>query len=433
MSNPISRPGSPDFDLPELENRKRHLNDSLKRARKRLKPRGSFDEEYWARAGEMGALELEKIQVQRKISLQRYNGTETEWKQSDEAKALAQQTKAHEVSQKICEKRKNDLHTRTRSRGLRASFIKLFTTSKLGLGISYTGAGRRNPDDQTLFRANMIRDYGAQRPGYDHLWCPVLGDWRDDRTIVAAHLFGYMHGQATMDAIFGKKKHPELFSPRNGILVSIFIEEHLDSGKLVIVPDLEDRPKIADLIGWLKTPVRNLKMRVLDSNWNKLETQITRDLPLKYKDLDNRRLNFKTDFRPAAKYLYFHYVIQLLRYAWQSDSQGGEQAIRIMKGEQGKPYWGTPGRYLPKNMLLALVEELGHEYKPILNGASLGRSKDSQLLLEAGMRQTKHRRRSLEDAGLVRRSSERDEEDEEEEEEESNDDEYDSDDADGGY
>lgn len=188
--------------------------------------------------------------------------------------------------------------------------MKLFTTSKLGLGILHTGAGKRSPDEQTLFRTSMIREYGAQRPGYDHLWCPVLGDWRDNRSVVAAHLFGYMHGQATMDAIFGKRKQPELFSPRNGILVSFFIEDYLDSGKLVIVPDLEDRPKLTDLIGSLKSPVRNLKMRVLDPNWNKMDTQITRDLPLKYKDLDNRRLIFKTDFRPAARYLYFHYVIR---------------------------------------------------------------------------------------------------------------------------
>jgi hypothetical protein len=35
----------------------------------------------------------------------------------------------------------------------------------------------------------------------------------------------------------------------------------------------------------------------------------------------------------------------------------------------GKPFWGTPGRYLPKNMLLLLVEELGNEYKDLLKGA----------------------------------------------------------------
>lgn len=97
-----------------------------------------------------------------------------------------------------------------------------------------------------------------------------------------------------------------------------------------------------------------------------------------------------------------------------------------MKG--GKPLWGTPGRYLPKNMLLAFVEELRHEYKPLLDGVSFGRSRDSQLLLEAGVRQINHPRRSLEDAVLVYGSSQRDEEDEEE----SCDDEYDSDDADKG-
>ena len=72
MSFLISRPGSPDVDVPALENRKRHLNDSLKRARKRLKPRASFDEDDWTRPHEIGAIELEKVQSQRKRSSQRY-------------------------------------------------------------------------------------------------------------------------------------------------------------------------------------------------------------------------------------------------------------------------------------------------------------------------------------------------------------------------
>ncbi|CAG8924526.1 unnamed protein product [Penicillium salamii] len=429
MNSPNSRPCSPDNDLPALETRKRHLSDSLKRARKRLKPQGPFDEEYWTQASEIGAIELQKVQIRRKIFLQRYPGTESEWRDSDDAKSIAQQIKAHEIFQTICEKRKDELHKGSRARGLRAFFMKLFTTGKLGLGIMHTGSGRGNPYDQRLFRANMIREYDAKRPDYDHLWCPVLGDWRDSMTVVAANLFGCMHGQTTMDAIFGKRKNPELFSPRNGILVSVFIEQHLDSGKLVIVPDLEDRPKITDFVNWLKSPVQNLKMRVLDPNWNKLDKQITRDLPLKYKDLDNRRLIFISDFRPAARYLYFHYVVQILRYSWQSESQGGEEAIQIMKGGHGKPFWGTPGRYLPKNMLLALVEELGHEYTPLLDGASFGRSRDSQLLLEAGARQINHPRRSLAAAGLARTPSERDDEDEDE----SDDEEDASDDSDGRF
>lgn len=48
-------------------------------------------------------------------------------------------------------------------------------------------------------------------------------------------------------------------------------------------------------------------------------------------------------------------------------------------------------------MLLALVEELGHEYEPLLTAAPSTSSKDSELLLELATNQTKARRNSLSD------------------------------------
>ncbi|KAK9852272.1 hypothetical protein MYU51_008693 [Penicillium brevicompactum] len=127
--------------------------------------------------------------------------------------------------------------------------------------------------------------------------------------------------------------------------------------------DVEDKDALVDL------PALENRKRHLDDSLKRARKRLK---PRGSFDQEYWTWATETDFRPAARYLYFHYVIQLLRYAWQSDSQGGEQAIRVMKGEHGKPYWGTPGRYLPKNMLLALAEELGHEYKPILDGASPG-------------------------------------------------------------
>jgi hypothetical protein len=59
---------------------------------------------------------------------------------------------------------------------------------------------------------------------------------------------------------------------------------------------------------------------------------------------------------------------QVLRRAWRAG--GGQKSVFSLEDELGKPYWGTPGRYLPKKMLLALIEELGHEYVGLLDGAS---------------------------------------------------------------
>jgi hypothetical protein len=49
-----------------------------------------------------------------------------------------------------------------------------------------------------------------------------------------AILFPWMHGQDTMDAIFGQTQPAELFSPKNGLLISKKVEKYFDSGKIVL-------------------------------------------------------------------------------------------------------------------------------------------------------------------------------------------------------
>ena len=39
------------------------------------------------------------------------------------------------------------------------------------------------------------------------------------------------------------------------------------------------------------------------------------------------------------------------------------------KAELRKRLWGIPGRYMLEGMLLGFVEEMGHEYKHLLEGA----------------------------------------------------------------
>jgi HNH endonuclease len=86
--------------------------------------------------------------------------------------------------------------------------------------------------------------------------------WRLPEDTKAAHIFPYMHGQAAMNAIFGKMQQDELFSARNGLIVSNEVETYFDSGKLVIVPDISSpsKPK------WLGRQPRRFKLRVIDQN-----------------------------------------------------------------------------------------------------------------------------------------------------------------------
>jgi hypothetical protein len=81
--------------------------------------------------------------------------------------------------------------------------------------------------------------------------------------------------------------------------------------------------------------------------------------------LDGAKVEFRNNYRPRARYLYFHFCVQILRLTWGYRRKDAE----ILKKELGRVFWGTPGRYLPKNMLQAFVNELGPECEALLEGA----------------------------------------------------------------
>ncbi|KAJ5382383.1 hypothetical protein N7517_000294 [Penicillium concentricum] len=390
-----------------LKKRKTELGNACTK----LKPSGSFDQRYWAQAAKTEEISLEREEIKRKVSRESYVGTTAQWEYTEDAKSILEKIEAHKKAKQICERRVQQLDEETPHRSLTTSFMKLFTTSKMGMNVAPTtgppGQGKRDPEDQARFRASLITTYNSRyQEGRDYpeignsdwLWCPVLHAWQDSRNMVAAHLFAYMHGQSTMDAIFGKaQKGPELFSPRNGLLISAAIEEFFDCGKFAIVPDLSDGAKLPELLRWMyhRGP-REYKIKILDRTWDKLDQTISVGTNLKFRDLENRRLQFRSNARPAGRYLYFNYCIQVLRSAWQRAGKAKTkgEASKILREENGKPFWGTPGRYIPQNMLRAFVEELGHEYEALLEGASRTTG-DEQLLLDTATNQVKRDRGSL--------------------------------------
>ena len=66
--------------------------------------------------------------------------------------------------------------------------------------------------------------------------------------------------------------------------------------------------------------------------------------------LDEREIKFPTDHRPAARFLYYHFLISLLHCRYYQ--QPGWQEV-WQKLKTGQP-WPTPGRYLRESMLLCL-------------------------------------------------------------------------------
>ena len=261
-----------------------------------------------------------------------------------------------------------DAHPTDLESSLRRSFMRFFTTSKLGLGILGSSAGKRNSRLQSDFRKKVIAYYGSSNgQTIEELWCPIVGADLPSVFTCAAHIFGYMNGQETMTAIFGETDEPELWSPRNGMLVSSQAEAAFNKGFLAIVPNVSDQASLAEISLWSNSEPKEYKLKIIDPTHPYAKEGIFRgkgERKLTWLDLDNRKVLFQNANRPRARYLYYHYCIQVLRRAWNMQMQGD-----VLKDELKKHFWGTPGRYIRYNMLRAFVEELGHEYEQLLEAA----------------------------------------------------------------
>lgn len=166
-------------------------------------------------------------------------------------------------------------------------------------------------------------------------------------------------------------------------------------------------------LAWMRREAREYRLKIIDPTWERLDKTISSGYQKTWREVDGKRLEFRTSFRPAARYLYFHYCVQVLRRAWAHNTGGGP--LPTLKDEAGKPFWRTPGRYLPKNMLLGLLEALGHEYNDLLKGASWNPAGgDENLLLEVASSQIK-KRPALKDVGWGADQEEDESEDEDSE------------------
>ncbi len=108
-----------------------------------------FNVRYWEQAAEIAQTLEDRDIIQKKISIRNFieqGGDKAEWESTEEAVNIHQPIKAHQVDKTIVTKQAKSLNnkTKTQKKSFRRSFMKLFTTSKLGLGtITSTGIGKR--------------------------------------------------------------------------------------------------------------------------------------------------------------------------------------------------------------------------------------------------------------------------------------------------
>lgn len=142
-------------------------------------------------------------------------------------------------------------------------------------------------------------------------------------------------------------------------------EVMFDKGFFVIVQFITTNPPTANMIkSWHENEPKAYCVRICEPNHIEMNKYIS-GADLTWKDLNRSQLQFKSDARPSARFLYFQYCTTMLKRSWHLSKPG-----EVLRDELGKPYWGTPGRFMAKSMLLAFVEEMGHEYASLLDGAA---------------------------------------------------------------
>lgn len=409
----------------------KYLDGDIERESKEMKVAEYFDSKYWTKLSEVSELQLKRSQLSLRVL--RDEVTEgSAWKENEQVKRLQEEEQAHTLEAQIFRKQASRVEVNPRDDGKnrREYFMQLWTTSSKGLGItgSETGRGKRSRNTQEQFRENLIKVCRSRDPNpkADELWCPILGHFfPDDDAMRAAHIFPWTEGQVAMDEIFGREvgNVEELSDVRNGLMLSKYAEKRLADGDIVLVPDVSNAASQKEIDAWSASEPKEYKIRILNGGAKGMDMFHPGWIPPRktWNELDGRKVQFSSDHRPRARYLYWQYCKTMLRHAWQ---EKGTKAEGVLMQERGKQFWGTKGPYIKKRMLLAFVEQLGHDHEALMENAmveteddNIPESDPSALLLAS--REIRRENRRYSDHG-----DEEDEGDEEyEESEDSSDDE----------
>ena len=219
----------------------------------------------------------------------------------------------------------------------------------------------------------------------------------------AAHIFPWAEGQPSMDEIFGREAATveELNTIQNGLMLSVYAKERLEDGDLFLVPDTRDAASDQEIDAWHESEPKDYKIRIMNPEAKGMNQFHPGTEPRKtWNELDGKRVQFSSDHRPHARYLYWQYCKTMLRQSWKDNPV---KAKDVLMQERGKEFWGTRGPYMKKRMLLAFVEQLGHDHEALMENAlveseadNISQSDPSALQLASADIRQSHRKYSEE-------------------------------------
>ena len=228
------------------------------------------------------------------------------------------------------------MSTPSQARIVRKDFFEIFVGAKNGLGLS-NSTGPRGNSKQSNLRADLISKMNLKSKDENGLWCPITQEYWPSGSMQTCHFFQWKHGQNTMNAIFGQSNHnSELMKAEHAILWFEEAEQRFPSRQFVIVPDIPDNSDQVQVERWEASFIREYKIRILNPQSNTMSAKILRT-DKRWNVLDGTKVEFRSDWRPRARYIYFSYCCAMVAEAFAG------RHLMVSKNEPGTPYWGTRG------------------------------------------------------------------------------------------
>jgi hypothetical protein len=199
----------------------------------------------------------------------------------------------------------------------------------------------RDPSQQARWRQTVLNAYGSEHKKGKLGWCPISGVWVEKQYLTTAHIVRYNVTELAAEHLFGSadKSGGHIWSIYNGIPMLQAYEAMIDDAKIAIIPTKDGK---------------DLMVTVLDRN--ELDNDEEETLYPMRRKLDGRILEFKTDHRPAMRYLYFNFAMSILRR--QRYAVDGWWKDRVQY--DNTPFFATPGKWVRETTLRKLAIRVGH-------------------------------------------------------------------------
>lgn len=157
--------------------------------------------------------------------------------------------------------------------------------------------------------------------------------------VKAAHIVPFALRPDIAEYMFGNGSGTRLDTSDNYLLMHSTVEQAFDNGCFILLP-----------VNPTEVPILRWKIQMTNS------AAVNRDMgKVTLKDIDGQEVIFKNDRRPASRFLYYHFVVTLLRN--KRDRQPSWEKY-FTELPTGRPFT-TMGRYLRSSMLLALARSAG--------------------------------------------------------------------------